>query len=80
MKEVKKLDLEIDILWSARSPYSYLAMKPLSDLAKKYHLNLNYKIILPMVMRGMKVSLEKGHTLQKIAKELPIRTVFHSET
>lgn len=70
MKEVKKLDLEIDVLWSARSPYSYLAMKPLSDLAKKYHLNLNYKIILPMVMRGMKVSLEKRTYITKDCKRI----------
>ena len=70
IKEIKNLDLEIDVLWSARSPYSYLAMKPLSGLAKKYHLKINYKIILPMVMRGMKVSLEKRTYITKDCKRI----------
>jgi len=70
IKDIKKLDLEIDVLWSARSPYSYLAMKPLSKLSKKYDVKLNYKIILPMVMRGMKVSLEKRTYITKDCKRL----------
>lgn len=52
--------LYLDILWSARSPYSYLAMKPLAQLREKYNVELRYQIILPMVMRGMKINPEKG--------------------
>lgn len=70
IKDIKNLDLEIDVLWSARSPYSYLAMKPLSELSKKYGVKLNYKIILPMVMRGMKVSLEKRTYITKDCKRI----------
>jgi 2-hydroxychromene-2-carboxylate isomerase len=70
IKDIKNLDLEIDVLWSARSPYSYLAMKPLSELSKKYDVKLNYKIILPMVMRGMKVSLEKRTYITKDCKRI----------
>jgi len=68
--KIENLGLEIDVLWSARSPYSYLAMKPLSELSKKYHLKLNYKIILPMVMRGMKVNLEKRTYITKDCKRV----------
>ena len=70
VKVIKNLDLEIDVLWSARSPYSYLAMKPLSELSKKYGVKLNYKIILPMVMRGMEVSLEKRTYITKDCKRV----------
>ncbi|GIS40683.1 MAG: hypothetical protein Ct9H90mP13_05290 [Pseudomonadota bacterium] len=81
MKEVKKLDLEIDVLWSARSPYSSLGNETIIRSCEKISSKSKLKIILPMVMRGMKVSLKKReHTLQRIAKEFPIRTVFHSET
>ena len=53
-------ELYLDIFWSARSPYSYLAMKPLAELREKYNVELRYQIIQPMVMRGMKINPEKG--------------------
>ena len=53
-------ELYLDVLWSGRSPYSYLAMKPLAQLREKYNVKLRYQIILPMVMRGMKINPEKG--------------------
>tara|TARA_B100000959_G_scaffold267645_1_gene311388 strand:- start:830 stop:2164 length:1335 start_codon:yes stop_codon:yes gene_type:complete len=52
--------LYLDIFWSGRSPYSYLAMKPLAELREQYNVKLRYQIILPMVMRGMKINPEKG--------------------
>ena len=68
--DIKDFGLEIDVLWSARSPYSYLVMKPLSELSKKYHLKINYRIILPMVMRGMKVSFEKRIYITRDCKRI----------
>jgi len=53
-------ELYLDIFWSGRSPYSYLAMKPLAELREKYNVELRYQIIQPMVMRGMKINPEKG--------------------
>ena len=53
-------ELCLDIFWSVRSPYSYLAMKPLAQLREKYNIELRYQIIQPMVMRGMKINPEKG--------------------
>ena len=70
VRAIKNLGLEVDILWSARSPYSYLAMKQLRDLSDKYHLKLNYKLILPMVMRGMKVNYEKRMYITKDCKRV----------
>jgi len=52
--------IEIDFFISARSPYSYLALKQLIQLKKRLPIKINYRPILPMVMRGMKINLEKG--------------------
>ena len=52
--------MTIDFFISARSPYSYLALKQLIELKKQLPLKINYRPILPMVMRGMKIDLEKG--------------------
>ena len=41
-------ELYLDIFWSGRSPYSYLAMKPLAELREKYNVELRYQIIQPM--------------------------------
>ena len=65
-----KSKLCIDIFWSARSPYSYLAMKPLATLREKYNVELRYKIILPMVMRGMQINPEKGIYIIKDCKRI----------
>ena len=62
--------LYIDIYWSLRSPYSYLAMKPLAKLRDKYNVELRYKIILPMVMRGMQINPEKGIYIIKDCKRI----------
>ena len=52
--------MTIDCFISARSPYSYLALKQLIELKKQLPLKINYRPIMPMVMRGMKIDLEKG--------------------
>jgi 2-hydroxychromene-2-carboxylate isomerase len=40
---------------SLRSPYSYLAMQPVFELARRYPIDLALRPVLPMVMRGLPV-------------------------
>lgn len=50
---------EIDVYFSFRSPYSYLALRRASDLAATHQLSLNLRPVLPMVMRGLSVPPRK---------------------
>ena len=45
----------IEFYWSARSPYSYIALERITQLAEHYKLNLKIKPVLPMMMRGLTV-------------------------
>lgn len=47
------------LYWSARSPYSYLALERASQLADHYKIELQVKPVLPMMMRGMAVPPDK---------------------
>jgi 2-hydroxychromene-2-carboxylate isomerase len=49
----------IEMFWSIRSPYSYLALLKVIKLADKYQRTLMIKPVLPMVMRGMQVPKNK---------------------
>lgn len=49
----------VDVYFSFRSPYSYIAIKRLLSLQKTNHLELNFKPLLPMVMRGLPVNKTK---------------------
>ena len=55
-----KLDgLTLEVLFSVRSPYSYLALQQLIEFRKRYPIKVVYRPILPMVMRGMVINREK---------------------
>ena len=55
-----KLDgITLEVLFSARSPYSYLALPQLIEFRKRYPVTIVYRPILPMVMRGMVINREK---------------------
>jgi len=55
-----KLDgITLEVLFSARSPYSYLALPQLIEFRKRYPVTIVYRPILPMVMRGMVINKEK---------------------
>ncbi len=41
----------IDLYWSFRSPYSYLALKPTLALQAEWDVNINVKIVLPLALR-----------------------------
>lgn len=41
----------IDLYWSFRSPYSYLALKPILDIQARRNVTFNPKIVLPLAVR-----------------------------
>jgi 2-hydroxychromene-2-carboxylate isomerase len=43
--------LEIDLYWSFRSPYSYLATPRLVELAQRYDLDVRVRPVLPIAVR-----------------------------
>ncbi|MEX2206424.1 MAG: DsbA family protein [Myxococcota bacterium] len=45
------MTLEVDLYWSFRSPYSYLATPRLSELANTYDLDLRVRPVLPIAVR-----------------------------
>lgn len=44
----------IDVYWSFRSPYSYLATPELLRLAEDYEVELNLRVVLPIAVRSKK--------------------------
>ena len=49
----------VDLWFSFRSPYSYIALQRVADLVSAAGATLRLRYILPMVMRGLPVPLEK---------------------
>ena len=43
--------LDVDVYWSFRSPYSYLATGRLVALRKRYDLDLRLRVVLPLAVR-----------------------------
>lgn len=56
---LRALHLPLDFYFSFRSPYSYLALSRVIALAEHYGLDLRFRPVLPMVMRGLPVPREK---------------------
>jgi 2-hydroxychromene-2-carboxylate isomerase len=49
----------IEFFYSFRSPYSYLALSQISEIADAFGIEMKLRPVLPMVMRGMKVPQSK---------------------
>ena len=45
------MPLDVDVYWSFRSPYSYLATGRLVALRKRYDLALRLRVVLPIAIR-----------------------------
>jgi len=43
--------LEFQLYWSFRSPYSYLAMHRITQLARDYEVDVDVRIVLPLAVR-----------------------------
>ena len=52
--------LVIEVWFSFRSPYSWLVMPRIRELAQHYGAELKLRFILPMVMRGLPIPKAKG--------------------
>lgn len=50
---------QLDFYCSLRSPYTYLSVPRLKQLASHYGAQLNFRFVMPMVMRGLPVPLAK---------------------
>ena len=60
----------IEYFFSYRSPYSYLSVPRVYALPDSYAVNIVYRGVIPMVMRGQAVPREKGiHTLRDTKRE-----------
>ena len=60
----------VDFFFSFRSPYSYLAGPSAFALPERFDIDLHFRGVIPMVMRGQSVPREKGlHTLRDVARE-----------
>lgn len=60
MSEPVKQRLKVEFFPSLRSPYSYLAMPDMLDLANHYPVDVIWRPVMPMVMRGLPVPSQKG--------------------
>src|SRR5262245_45511967 len=43
--------LAVDVFWSFRSPYSYLATRRLVDLARRFEVDVAVRVVLPIAVR-----------------------------
>jgi 2-hydroxychromene-2-carboxylate isomerase len=58
----------LDVWFSFRSPYSYLALARVAELAKRYPIELRPRPVLPMVVRGLAVPTVKRLYIVRDAK------------
>ena len=47
----RAMPLSIDVFWSFRSPYSYLATPRLVRFAAEYELDVKIRVVLPIAVR-----------------------------
>jgi 2-hydroxychromene-2-carboxylate isomerase len=67
---------DVELFHSIRSPYSYLALRRVSEIADAFGLALKIRPVLPMVMRGMQVPEAKLlYILNDAAREAARRGV-----
>ena len=45
------MNIDVDIFWSFRSSYSYLALSRIVELHKKYNFNVFLRVVLPLAIR-----------------------------
>lgn len=50
---------ELELFWSGRSPYAYLALERAYQLAEHHRIPLRLRPVLPMVMRNLAVPMRK---------------------
>ena len=63
--------MEVDVYWSMRSPYSYLALDRLVWLNSNYNVNVNIRPVLPVAVRSTKGGKGKAGGLFGITYKVP---------
>ncbi|QEY31003.1 hypothetical protein EVJ50_00770 [Synechococcus sp. RSCCF101] len=63
--------LEVDVYWSMRSPYSYLALQRLVYLNSNYNVNVNIRPVLPVAVRSTKGGSGKAGGLFGLPYKVP---------
>ena len=64
------MSARIDFFFSFRSPYSYLAAPRAFALRDRFDVEVEYRGVIPMAMRGQSVPRAKSlHTLRDVARE-----------
>lgn len=43
--------LNVDVFWSMRSPYCYIALDRILEMREKYHVNVNLRIVWPLALK-----------------------------
>ena len=51
----------VDVYWSFRSPYSYLATPELMQLSEDYDVELNLRVVLPVALRTKKTLFDASN-------------------
>lgn len=66
----------LDLFFSFRSPYSYLCLQRVYELADAFNLDLILRPVLPMVMRGLEVPPDKvRYILRDATREAELRGI-----
>jgi 2-hydroxychromene-2-carboxylate isomerase len=63
--------IQVDVFWSMRSPYSYLALSRLTYLNSNYNVNVNIRPVLPVAVRSTKGGKGKAGGLFSISYKVP---------
>ena len=50
----EKNPLAVDVIWSMRSPYSYLSLQRLLWLNSNYNVDLTFRVVMPIAVRSTK--------------------------
>jgi 2-hydroxychromene-2-carboxylate isomerase len=50
----------VDVFWSFRSPYSYLATPEMLELGEKYDVQVNLRVVLPLALRNPDILFNKS--------------------
>ena len=51
----------MDVYWSFRSPYSYLATPELTKLSDEYDVEINLRVVLPIAIRAKSALFNKSN-------------------
>ena len=63
-----KRRVKVEVFSSLRSPYTYLAFQEILDLPNRYPVDIVWRPVMPMVMRGLPVPPTKGRYIMADVK------------